>query len=225
MTQMLCGPCAVWGKAFACKIPTTTSCFRDRRPEQHRLPDLWCQTQYFTLNQQCDMSKIPISMLPRDHTKYHTSWDSLGTTEKSKSNKLSESMFPLLSIHSNISLSAQFGQHLLQKGAEVRRLCHVGNERQKVYPNLFLTQRGKRARTNNGSCLCFPKDRISSHSRLQRHKGFERGMPGKQRADQLQASTERVGSWKLSLIQQSPAGSETLGILWQPGTAWDFVKC
>lgn len=41
----------------------------------------------------------------------------------------------------------------------MRRLCHVGNGRQKVWPSqlLFLTQRGKRARINQGILPVLPK--------------------------------------------------------------------
>lgn len=41
----------------------------------------------------------------------------------------------------------------------MRRLCHVGNGSQEMWPNqlLFVTQRRKRARTNKGILPVFPK--------------------------------------------------------------------
>lgn len=185
--------------------------------DQNSTDHLTCgaKHKFFTLNQQCDIPKIPIPMLPRDHTKHHTSWRlaQIGYYwKKSKSNKLSDSMFPFLGKSSNICSIRSVWQllqirsvwQLLQKGAQVRRLCHEGNVSQKVLPNqlLFLTWRGKRARTNKGTVPVLPKGQNKlpfKAPEMQRLcKRHARKTVTRPTAD-IYREPRRIGSWELSL--------------------------
>lgn len=99
------------------KSPLQLRCFREKRPAQHRLTKH--KHTFFTPYQQYYIPKIPILILLSDHVNYHTCWQlaEFGYQQKkSKNNKLSESMFPFLSTHSNISHICSVWQ-LSQKGA------------------------------------------------------------------------------------------------------------